>query len=109
MGDTIRLMKAEFMVEGKEDYYVCLEFKRVRKTVVEVVTKIFESFSKRLAEIVTATPDDNTVKYVKLNLQITGQKPMKLKWNNVPLKAVFALEYALVEAQKLMLDETSKL
>ena len=111
MSNRVELMKVEFQVEGTEDYHVQLEFKKVRAAVVEVVSAVFDNFSKKLAAIV-AEPQDpagDVVKFVELNLHVTGNPPVKLRWENVPLKAVFALEYALVEAQKLMLDETSKL
>lgn len=109
MSEKVEKMKVEFQVEGNEDYYVCLEFRKVRAAVVEVVGKIFESYAQKLADIIAAPNEGDTVKYVQLDLQVTGQPPVKMRWENVPLKTVFALEYTLVEAQKLMLDETSKL
>ena len=107
--DRVEMMKVEFQVDGSEDYHVILEFKKVRAAVVEVVSKVFENYNARLTEIISAPAEGDTVKFVALELHVTGQPPVKMRWDNVPLKAVFALEYALVEAQKLMLDETSKL
>lgn len=105
----VKLMKVEFIVEGGEDYYACLEFKRVRSPVVDIVSKIYTDYAEKAAAIIASATGDPKVKYVRLDLHITGKKVMKRKWLNVPLTAVIALEYKLVEAQKLMLDETSKI
>ncbi len=104
----VKLMKVEFIVEGGEDYYACLEFKRVRASVVDIVKNIVEEYLAKIDSALNLTGEP-CVKYVKLNFSVTGQKPLKKKWLKSSLESVFGAEYLMVEAQKKMLDGTSKL
>ena len=106
---TIKAMKIEFIVDGKEDYSARLKFGNVRANVVAIISKIFNKYSEKADETFANAMGEPKVKSVKLNLDITGKKPIRLKWINVPLAVVVAVEDQFVKAQGEMLIETGKL
>ena len=109
MSKTRQLVKLEFNVRGKEGYYVCLEFKKVREEMVKVIQEMYQIALGKLEPILSVPADESSVKDVKWSLSMTKGKTQKKVWKNVPLKNVVAAEYALVTLQVEMLDKAVKL
>lgn len=103
----VKLLRAEFMVEGDEDYYVCEEHKRTRIAVADVISKIILDNLAKLNEILHK-PGEPVAKYAKLVLRRTGKKPLIKKWLNPSKDALYDAEDFMLDLQHQFLVETRK-